>query len=193
MAELPPDLEEIQNGLQRSDREAQALIATLDEERFNWRPDPRSWSIAQCLDHLNVANRVYLEPIQHAIEQARSRSAPRRGPIQPRLLERWFIRSLEPASRPRLPAPRKIVPAARRSRGEVQEEWERIQARLQELLQVAAPLDLNKTRFVNPFIPLVRFSVGTGFRVIEVHERRHLQQAERVRRQAESAQPEQRS
>ncbi|HSB53345.1 MAG TPA: hypothetical protein VLD58_03280, partial [Gemmatimonadales bacterium] len=42
-------------------------------------------------------------------------------------------------------------------------------------------LDLNGTRFANPFLPLVRFSVGTGFQVIAAHQRRHLWQAGRIR------------
>jgi DinB family protein len=177
---LPDDLAEIHRRLEESDREAKALIAEVDEERFNRRPDERSWSVAQCLDHLNVANRLYLESMAAAMEEARRKGAWRSGPIQQRALERWFTRSMEPPPRRRLPAPRKIVPAERKSRTEVGEEWTRIQARLSELIHEAAPLDLNRTRFVNPFFPLIRFSVGTGFLVIEVHERRHLWQARQV-------------
>lgn len=183
MPELPDDLAVLRDRLDKSDREARALIADVDEERFNWRPDERSWSVAECLDHLNVGNRVYLEPMRKAVEVARARGASRRGPIQPRTLERWFIGSLEPPPRRRFPAPRKIVPAARKSRTEVGEEWARVQADLRDLLREAAPLDLNAVRFVNPFISLIRFSVGTGLLVIDAHERRHLWQAERVRRQ----------
>jgi DinB superfamily len=177
---LPDDLAGILRGLEESDREARSLIAELDEERFNWRPDEHSWSVAQCLDHLNVANRVYLEAMRNAVEAARSKNAARRGPIQPGVFERWFIRSMGPQPRRRLSAPRKIVPAARKDRAEVEEEWTRIQAQLRELLHEAAPLDLNRTRFVNPFISLIRWSVGAGFLIIEAHERRHLWQARNV-------------
>ncbi len=177
---LPDDLAAILRSLEESDREARALLSELDEERFNWRPDERSWSVAQCLDHLNVANRLYVESMGNAVEAAQRRGAMRRGPLQPGFLGRWFVRSLDPSSRRRLPAPREIVPAARKSRDEVGEEWTCVQGQVRDLLQQAAPLDLNGTRFVNPFLPLVRFSVGTGFQVIETHERRHLQQARRV-------------
>jgi DinB superfamily len=179
-ATLPDDLAAILQGLDESDREAHALIAELDEERFNWRPDERSWSVAQCLDHLNVGNRYYLEAMGRAVEEAKGKNVSRRGPIRPGVFERWFIRTMGPVPRLRLPAPSKIVPAARKSRAEVGDEWTRLQARLQELLHEAAPLDLNRTRFVNPFISLIHFSVGTGFLVMETHERRHLLQARNV-------------
>jgi DinB superfamily len=183
---LPDDLAGILRDLEESDREARSLIAELDEERFNWRPDERSWSVAQCLDHLNAANRLYVEAMRNAVEAARNKNASRRGSIQPGIFERWFIRAMGPQRR-RLPAPRKIVPAARKSRAEVGEEWTRTQAQLRDLLHEAAPLDLNRTRFVNPFLPLVRFSVGTGLLVTETHERRHLWQARQVLEKMERA------
>ena len=178
---LPDDLAAILQGLEASDRDAQALLAeVVGEERFNWRPDERSWSVAQCLDHLNVANRLYAEAMRRAVEAAREKGATRRGPIRPGAFSRWFIRTMEPPPRRKLPAPRKIVPAARKQLAEVRAEWSRVQMQVRDLLAQAAPLDLNGTRFVNPFLPLIRFSVGTGFLVIEAHQRRHLLQARQV-------------
>ena len=178
---LPEDLAKLQRGLEASDREARAILAELDDERLNWRPDERSWSVAQCLDHLNVGARVYLVPMRQAVEDARRRGVNRRGPIHPPVLERWFIRSLEPPPKFKVPAPRKIVPALRKTPAEVSEEWAKVQADLADLLREAAPLDLNAARFKNPFLPFVHFRVGTGFLVLEAHERRHLLQARKVR------------
>jgi hypothetical protein len=178
---LPEDIQEVLIALDDNDRQAEAVARGLDDERFNWRPDGRSWSVAQCLDHLNVANRSYLAPIRQALERARQAGAARRGALRPGVVGRWFVANLEPPPKLRLSAPKKIVPAARKSRDEVMGEWGRVQTETKELLREAAGLDLNATRFVNPFIPLVRFSVATGFQVIAAHERRHLWQAERVK------------
>jgi hypothetical protein len=178
--DIQPDIQEILRALDDSDRRAEALVRDLDEERFNWRPDERSWSVAQCLDHLNVANLAYLAPMRAALERAGRKSRVRRGAIQPGFLGRWFVGTLEPPPKRRLPAPKKIVPAARKGRDEVIGEWRRIQAEVKDLLRAGAAQDLNGIRFVNPFFSLIRFSVGTGFQVIAAHERRHLWQAERV-------------
>lgn len=180
-ASLPEDLLEVRFQLAASDREAQALLRDLNEEQLNWRPGERSWSIAQCLDHLNVSNRVYLAPMLDAIEQARRKGSARKGPIAPGFFGRWFVRTLEPPPRRRLPAPRKIVPAVRKLRFELIEEWRRTQAELDAVLNAAAGIDLNEARFVNPIFSLIRFSVGTGFQVMAAHERRHLWQAARIR------------
>jgi hypothetical protein len=180
-APLPDDVQELLRALDENDRRAEDLVRDLDDERLNWRPDERSWSVAQCLDHLNVANHAYLVPMREALEKARRKGVSRRGAIQPGLLERWFVANLEPPPKRRLPAPRKNVPAARKAGAEVMADWRRLQAEVRDLLREAAGIDLNRTRFANPFIPLIRFTAGTGFRVIAAHERRHLWQAERVK------------
>ena len=97
------------------------------------------------------------------------------------MVGRWFVATLEPPPKHRLRAPKKIVPATRKARAKVMADWERLQAEVKALLQESAGLDLNATRFVNPFLPLVRFSLATGFQVLAAHERRHLWQAARVK------------
>ncbi len=181
---FPEDLREIQSQLAASDQEAQVLLRDLDEEQLNWHPDEGAWSIAQCIDHLSVGNRIYLVPMLHAIEEARRKGSVRKGPIHPGFFGRWFVATMEPPPKRRLPAPRKIVPAARKGKAELIEEWRRTQAELDAVLRDAAGIDLNGTRFANPFISLIRFSVGTGFQVIAAHERRHLWQAQQVRGRA---------
>ncbi len=182
MPPLPDDLQRILDDLDVNLQRAEAVVQDLDDERLNWRPAPTSWSIAQCLDHLNVANRTYLAPMREAIEKARRQGKSRRGSIRQGFVERWFTESLEPPPRFRLPAPRKIVPAAvRLGKDDIVSEFRRLQAEAAALLRDSAGLDLG-VRFPNPFIPLIAFTAGTGFLVIASHERRHLWQAKQVRR-----------
>lgn len=181
---LPRDLEDLRHQLDAAEREATALVEDLDDERLNWRPSPAAWSIAQCLDHLSATSRVYLDAMEEAAATARRRGWQRRGPIRPGAPSRWFLRELEPPPRRRLRAPRKIAPmapASRASKAAVGEDFKRQQARARALLAAVADLDLNRARFVNPFVPLVRFTLGTGFLVIAAHQRRHLVQAARLR------------
>jgi DinB superfamily len=179
---LPADLADVLLQLDAAERQAAALIEDLDDERINWRPGPACWSIAQCLDHLSASSRTYLAAMREGEAAARRRGWRRRGPISPGGPSRWFIRQLEPSSRTRAKAPRKIVPAQWVSKAEAGDEFARQQAQVRALLRAAADLDLNRARFVNPFVPLVRFSLGTGFLVLAAHQRRHLAQAARVRR-----------
>jgi hypothetical protein len=51
-----------------------------------------------------------------------------------------------------------------------------------ELIVRAGAYDVNRVRFRNPFVPVIRFTVGTGLEIIVQHQGRHLGQAERVRK-----------
>lgn len=178
---LPDDLRRILDDLDANERRVAALLSGLDEATVNWRPDERSWSTAQCIDHLNVAARIYLAAMEPALDVARKKGRTRRGPIRPGWFERKFLESLEPPPKRKLPAPSKIVPAPRRNRDELLEEFRRQHANLSELIRAFADLDLGSIRFQNPFIPLLRFTVGTGLLVVPTHERRHIWQAEQLR------------
>jgi hypothetical protein len=53
-----------------------------------------------------------------------------------------------------------------------------------ELVRRAGDYDANRIRFRNPFIPLLRFTVGAGLEIISKHELRHILQAQRVKKSA---------
>ena len=101
-------------------------------------------------------------------------------------LARWFIRSyIEPSPQSkRASAPKKIAPGARVETS-VLDRFLRGNQAARELVRYAANYDVNRIRFRNPFIPVLRFTVGTGFQIVTRHQRRHLLQAERVKRSSD--------
>ena len=103
--------------------------------------------------------------------------------ITPGWFGRWFIRTqIDPSTqRRRGRAPRKITPAPRVD-SSVLDEFVRSNDAVRDLVRRASAYDVNRIRFVNPFVPLVRFTVGTGLEIVWRHQRRHLLQAERVKR-----------
>jgi hypothetical protein len=52
---------------------------------------------------------------------------------------------------------------------------------VRDFIRQASDYDVNALRFKNPFIPSLRFTVGTGLEIISKHESRHLLQAEGVK------------
>jgi hypothetical protein len=178
---LPPDLQFFPESLAATERQLAALLHGLPPEALHWQPEGgRAWSVAQIVDHLHVTNRVYLKRMERAADGATAESHPRRGPIAPGWFSRFFLRSLDPGSRRRIPAPRKIVPTSAGDLATIWPAYAQTHVRAVELAHRVAGLDLNDVRFPNPFIPIWKVSLGTGFTGLAVHERRHLGQAERV-------------
>jgi hypothetical protein len=184
-----PDIAVLEDGFDAVERDARALVSGLTELSGAWRPDANSWSVAECLDHLAIANRVYLRAMQPVAERTLMQGRRRRGPAQPGVIGRWFIRTLEPpvTSRFKRTAPERIRPRPTPSLGDSIAQFLASHDEVRAFLRRYADIDLAGARFPNPFVRGVRFSLATGLHVIAAHERRHLWQAWRVRQAAERA------
>jgi hypothetical protein len=164
--------------LQASDQRAIALARPLTAEQLNWKPRPGSWSVGQCLEHLCISGEVYLQPIESALKN-RPRSPVEH--ITPGWFGAWFIRNYIAPSTKKAKAPRKITPVLSTVDPSILDRFLAMNRDVRALIERAAPYDVNRIRFVNPFVSIIRFTVGTGFEIISKHEDRHLLQAERVR------------
>jgi hypothetical protein len=173
--------------LHASDRQATAVALGLDAEQLNQPPAPGSWSVGQCLEHLYIANEVYLPPMTRALLP--STGSGHGGPspsrvehITPGWFGRYFIRTyIDPTTqKARAKAPGKIRPAPRVDT-DILARFLRSNDAARDLVRHASAFDVNRIRFKNPFVAGIRFTVGTGIEIIWRHQRRHLLQAERAR------------
>ena len=88
---VPDDIQRLDDELDAAERDADALVAGVSEAVGTWRAEPGSWSMAECLDHLATANRVYVEAMQDAATRGRTRNKLRKGPAKPGLVGGWFV------------------------------------------------------------------------------------------------------
>jgi DinB superfamily len=176
---LPDDLAGLLRAFDEVEREADGLVASLDDEQLNWTPARGRWSIAQCLDHLNLTNAAYLRSLGRACERARAAGLTRTGPLALTPPARWLVALVEPPPRFRLPAPPVARPAARKLKAEVWPEFVRTNGHVKALVLANAGLDFNRVRM--PFPVLRRLRASTALSIMAAHERRHLRQAREVR------------
>jgi hypothetical protein len=160
-----------------ADARAIALVKDLSFAQLNWKPAPDKWSVGLCIEHLCITNEVYGPPIAAALVTAPSSAVPE---ITPGWFARWFIRSYIAPSTKTAKAPPKIAPTSSTVDLAILDRFLGTNRDARQLVERAAPYDVNRLRFKNPFIPLLRFTVGTGFEILSKHEQRHLLQAERV-------------
>jgi DinB superfamily len=189
MTSVAAEIEALDTALRASERDARALVEGLTAAQGVWRAAPGSWSVAECLDHLATANRVYLQAMTPPAERALAAGSRRTRPARPGIVGGWFVRTLEPPPKPlyRSKAPQKIRPRESPPLADAAAAFHESQQEVYAFLRRYADIELAGVRFVNPFISVVRFSLATGLHVIAAHERRHLWQAWRVRRGMEAA------
>jgi hypothetical protein len=167
--------------LDAADARATALVQGLSIAQLNWKPHSDVWSVGQCLEHLCLSNEVYVAPIA---ESLRGEPAGPVDEITPGWFGRWFIRTyIEPTTqKTRARAPRRAVPVTSHVDSSILERFIASNTGVRTVVARAQAYDVNRLRFTNPYVPLIRFTVGTGLQIIARHNHRHLLQAERVAR-----------
>ena len=165
--------------LDAADARAPALTKGLSVAQLNWKPRPDVWSVGQCLEHLCISNEVYVQPIAESLGSA---PTGRVDEITPGWFGRWFIRRyIEPTTqKARTRAPGKSTPIAKQIDSSILDRFIASNVAIRNVMARAQEYDVNRVRFRNPYIPLIRFTVGTGLQIIARHNHRHLLQAERV-------------
>jgi hypothetical protein len=161
--------------------DARELVSPLPEAAFNWRRAPATWSIGECVDHLNVVGRKYLRAVDRAIETGRRDGITGQGPFRYGLFEGLFARFMEPPPLLRMPAPAAFAPSSEVRRDEALAAFLALQADLQERLVRAEGLDLRRLKTPSPVSRHLKLSLGKAFEIVAAHQRRHLWQARQVK------------
>jgi hypothetical protein len=178
---MTPEIENYLDQLLSIRQEVPGIVANLSDDRFNWRPSPERWSIAQCLGHLNLTAARFVPAIDAAIADARAKGLLSPGPFSYPLLERRFVRLQEPPPKMRGRAFKRFVPPADLPMRDAVAQFLDWQEQIGERLRRADGVDLRRAKHKSPVLPLLTWRLGTMFAMILAHERRHLWQAKQVR------------
>jgi DinB family protein len=155
-------------------------VLPLSIEQLRWRPDARHWSIAECLDHLNLTLEVYLPKIDAAIARARHEDAVAVPCSRCEQAEIDALRLVEPPVTAGNPAPSALMPVAAVDPDWLVDQFHETRDRYVDAVHRASGLDLPRIRIVEPIYPVI-VSLGGTLAFIAAHDRRHMWQAERVR------------
>jgi hypothetical protein len=175
---LAPEIDDFRSQFEQLTAQADALTAPLSDEQFLWRPRQDSWSIAECLDHLNATARVYLPVLDEGISEAIRRGVYGEGPFKYNWLGRLSVRFSD--MRLPLKAPEDMQPGTGRTRREILSAFRAYQVQYIDRLRQANGVDLARARVRMPVAGWLRIPLGSGFGVMLAHSRRHLAQARRV-------------
>ena len=162
--------------------QTRSSFGNLSATQLNWKPSAERWSIAQCFDHLITAHNGYLPIIESVRTGTKKTTFWERLPVLPGLAGKLLIKSLDPASARKLKAPKRFAPAQSTISASVIEDFAAQQSRVIEGMKATSHLDLEKIVVTSPAVSagFVTYSLLDAYRIIVVHELRHLQQAQRV-------------
>ena len=182
---LHPQLADIVFQFEEAQQRLKALEARTTDVQWGTRSRPDSWSIGECIAHLNLTSRAYIPLLRDAFDSDNLiRKPPRRFFMDP---IGWVI-AKSVGEMPRLGGFRigrmktapKFVPPVVLNRELVVAEFHTHQHELIKLAHWAEQRDLHKLRIASPFNPRISYNAYAALVMLPRHQHRHLAQAERV-------------
>jgi hypothetical protein len=149
-----------------------------DIQMLNWKENPSSWCILECLEHLNLYGDFYLPQIESAIKNTESKHEVefRNG-----LLGNYFAKTMLPKEK--LNKMKTFIdknPLNAILEITVIDRFINQQIKLMDLLNQSKTISLNKVSISTSITSFIKLKLGNTFQFIINHNIRHLKQIERI-------------
>jgi len=181
--EVSAELGEVKQELLDARERARRLSEGVSDTLWATTPGPGRWSIAECVIHLNITSERFIPIVDDAIREGREMGVLATAPLRRDLVGWLLAKWLEPPYRMRSKTTAPFVPGRIEPMADVLERFDYLQGELLVRIDRAQGLPLERLRVVSPFNAKVRYNLYSAFRLLPVHQRRHLWQAENIRAQ----------
>jgi len=153
---------------------------SLSEDQINWKPANGSWSIAECVDHLVVTNKLYLNEFEKQFAGKQIKTDYSKAEVKHKWLCKFIIKGVDPANIKKSKTFPVFMPSMSNYKKDVFDSFFEVQNNLINLVSSAKDLDLNKYAMSSPAAKIVKENFCDVLEIIRLHDRRHFNQAERV-------------
>ncbi len=171
--------------------EVKENFSNLTNEQLYWKPNERSWSIANIFEHLNAFYRYYIPVFNGKIANSRFNQPTEMFTSSP--MGRAAYRSVKLGKvnnvKRKLKSRKEYNPIfndSLRSDHPIQDFLE-FQEQFKELLNKAKQVDLRKTKCPLSLRPVVKLNLGDALLYLSYHTERHIFQAKRILEQLKTA------
>ena len=177
-----------QNLLVEISNSTKSYISTVEklneknDAELNWKENSESWSILECLEHLNLYAKFYNQEIQTVIENAKSKP---QTEFKSGFLGNYFAKSMLPKEKlNKMKTAKDKNPVNSKLGREVISKFISQQNEFLNLLDNSKNVDLNKEKTKISITNLVKLKLGDTFRFLNNHTFRHLKQIEKIEKNA---------
>ncbi len=150
-----------------------------DLNTLTWKENPTSWSILECLEHLNLYGDFYLPEIDRKIKDSDSKSE---DTFKSGLLGNYFAQSMLPKKKlNKMKTFKDKNPLSANLDTAVIDRFLNQQIKLLKLLEQSRNVNLNKIRIETSITSLIKLKLGDTFQFFTNHIIRHLAQIDKIR------------
>ena len=156
-------------------------FGSLRADQLNWTNHPEKWSIAQCLEHLVVSDRLYYPIFTKILEGNYKMSFwQRRSPFS-KMFGRLLINQMQETASRKFKSPKAFRPNLITSGTDIIDRFSKHQDELVDYMQELNLKNMEQIVISSPATSVVTYSLGDALQIIIKHQYRHLNQAARMK------------
>ncbi|WP_075341646.1 DinB family protein [Tenacibaculum agarivorans] len=149
-------------------------------ETLNWRENAKSWSILECIEHLNRYGDFYIPEINKRIEASNYQSS---KVFKSNWLGRYFSNAVSyKENLNTMKTFKSMNPLHSKLNKKTLEKFIDQQHQIIDILEQSKEINLDKTKTAISISKLIKLKLGDTFRVLIYHNERHVAQAKKVLR-----------
>ncbi len=173
-------LKDILETLDRMTMEYQRDLSHLNVEQLNWKPNPTSWSVGQCVDHIITTNRLYFTIFKSLLDGTKPSNFWEKIPFLPTMFGKMLIKTTQPIIDKKNKTVPEFEPSKSEIPGDILNTFLETQKELIAWIEKSDIVDHEKTIVTSPAAKFVTYSLHDVCIILSGHEERHLNQARNV-------------
>ncbi|WP_348824769.1 DinB family protein [Flavobacterium aestuarii] len=151
-------------------------LKTKSISQLNWKEDTKSWSILECLEHLNLYGDFYLPEIEKTINSAKNKSE---FIFKSGILGNYFAESMLPKTKlNKMKTFKDKNPLNSDLDSKTIDRFVNQQMKMIDLLTKARSVNLNEEKTAITLTKMIKLKMGDTFRFVINHNIRHIRQIE---------------
>jgi uncharacterized damage-inducible protein DinB len=158
----------------------QKAFGQLTEMELNWKPDAKTWSVAQNLHHLITINETYYPVVKSVREGSQKLPWVASLKFMVRFFGNFILDSIEPTRKRKMKTFPLWEPSQSNIPGDIVRQFVRHQTELKNLIQSSTDLLDKETIISSPANKNIVYTLARAFDIIIAHEVRHFNQAAEI-------------
>jgi hypothetical protein len=156
-------------------------FSKMKHDQLNFKLNPASWSIGQCIDHLIVSNSTYFTTLEKLTNGNYQMGIWHKLNPLTKMTGKKMIETLGPEVVKKFKSPKSFIPCQSELHENIVNDFEEHQAYFLNQLEQTATLWDKKIVVSSPVSPVITYTVEDLIRILIGHEERHFNQALKVK------------
>lgn len=168
--------ERVKRGLEAKEK-ANIHFSHLSFEQFNWKLSKEKWSIAECLQHLLIADRCYFNDLMEIGNGSYQMTTWEKYSPLTSLLGKLLKEQMKEKVKKKLVTHKLLTPTSSSYSLALLNEYNDNLSKFIDLVGSCKNTDLDKTVINSPTITWITYSLRDAIEFLFEHEHRHINQA----------------